>query len=329
MNQDLVSIIVPVYGVERYISECVDSILAQNYRNLEVILIDDGSPDQCGMICDAFAARDSRVRVIHQANAGAANAKNTGLDAAGGEYIAFADSDDWVESDWIEKMLTAAKHENADVVECSFRMDYVDRSEAGNAPETFQDMLFETAEYLRYYPTQWTCALFWNKLFRAELLENVRFHTERRCVDDEFFTYKAVTGANRVLRISDALYHYRQRRSSVTQSEKTLYQRTVDDIDILAERHQWMKAHYPDIATDYLRHDVDTLLYFAGAHPFDRKAVERFRATAKYYFRECLRRFPGKVTFYYAVKALLYKESNFLTAKPQDSAEADMEIFYP
>ena len=101
--KSVVSVIVPVYGVEPYLSACVDSILTQTHRELEVILIDDGSPDQCGMICDAYAARDSRVRVIHQANAGAANAKNTGLDAAGGEYIAFADSDDWVESDWIEK----------------------------------------------------------------------------------------------------------------------------------------------------------------------------------------------------------------------------------
>lgn len=326
--EDMVSVIVPVYNVRRYLCACVDSLLCQTWPCLEVILIDDGSSDGSDRICDEYAARDSRIRVIHQANAGAANAKNAGLDAARGEYIAFADSDDWAEPDWIEKMMSAAAARNADVVECNFHMDYVDSSEYGNCPADFVETLFETRDYLRHYPNQWTCALFWNKLFRASLLEEVRFHTERRCVDDEFFTYKVVTGANRVLRISDSLYHYRQRRSSVTQSEKTLYQRTIDDIDILAERHQWMKAHYPDIAMDYLRHDVDTLLYFAGAYPFNRKAIDKFHATAKYYFRECLRSFPGKVTFYYALKALLWKNRDFNTQLPAPPAETDVEKYY-
>lgn len=324
----IVSIIIPVYNVARYLSACVDSLLCQTRPGLEIVLIDDGSFDGSERICDEYAARDSRVRVIHQTNAGAANAKNAGLDAAVGEYIAFLDSDDWVEPNWLEMMIRASREHDADVVECNFRMDYVDSSEFGNDPEGFEETLFETREYLRHYPTQWSCALFWNKLFRAELLENVRFHTERRCVDDEFFTYKAITGANRVLRIADALYHYRQRRSSVTQSEKTLYQRTIDDIDILAERHQWMKVHYPDIAMDYLRHDVDTLLYFAGNSPFNPQAVERYRATAKYYFRECLRRFPGKVTLYYAMKVLLYRQSAFLTVQPSATGDANMEKYF-
>ena len=327
--ESIVSVIVPVYNVQRYLETCLDSLLCQTWPHLEIILVDDGSNDGSERICDEYAQRDSRVKVIHQVNAGAANAKNVGLDAARGDYIAFMDSDDWAEGNWIETMLTAAKSSNADVVECSFRLDYVGSSEAGNPQGIFQETLFETQDYLRHYPTQWSCALFWNKLFRAELVKNVRFHTERRCVDDEFFTYKAVTGANNVLRIVHELYHYRQRRSSVTQSKKTLYQRTIDDIDILAERHQWVKAHYPDIALDYLRHDVDTLLYFAGNYPFNPQAVERYRATAKYYFRECLRRFPGKVTVYYAVKALLYKEGSFHTEQLPVPAEADMEKYYP
>ena len=323
-----VSIIIPVYNVERYLPECVDSVLAQTHQNLEVILIDDGSPDNCGAICDGYAARDNRVRVIHQTNAGAANAKNAGLDQAQGDYIAFMDSDDWAEPEWIERLLQTAQEQEADVVECNFRMDYVGSSEYGNDPDTFREAVFETEEYLRHYPSRWSCALFWNKLFRASLLTDVRFHRERRCVDDEFFTYKAVTGANRVVRIGDALYRYRQRRSSVTQSEKTLYQRTVDDIDILAERHQWMKCHYPAIAMDYLRHDVDTLLYFAGAYPFDRRAIQRFRITARYYFLECLRQFPGKVIFFYALRALLYRERNFAAGQIRNAAQADVEKYY-
>ena len=329
MKQDLISIIVPVYGVEKYLNACVDSILAQTHKNLEVILIDDGSPDSCGAICDAYALRDTRVRVIHQTNAGAANAKNTGLDTARGDYIAFADSDDWVEPDWIEKMLQAAQTQDAQVVECNFYMSYTDGEEYGNVPASFGEELFTTQEYLRRYLTRWTCALFWNKLFRASLLKEVRFHTKRRCVDDEFFTYKAVTAAERVLRISDALYHYRQRSSSVTQTEKTLYQRTVDGIDILAERHQWMKAHYPAIAMDYLRHDVDTLLYYADNYLFNKVAIDRFRAASQYYFRECLRYFPGRVTCYYAVKILLRKKKNFRTIPNKASMERNIDRYYP
>ena len=201
-------------------------------------------------------------------------------------------------------------------------------SEAGNPQGTFQETLFETQDYLRHYPTQWSCALFWNKLFRAELLKNVRFHTEHRCIDDEFFTYKAVTGANNVLRIADELYHYRQRRSSVTQSPEKRCQRTIDDIDILVERHQWIKTHYPDLSMDYLRHDVDTLLYFAGASSFDQKAMERFRATSRYYFWECLCHFPGRVTFYYALKALLCKKSTFQTEQASETADENMEKYF-
>lgn len=324
--ESIVSVIVPVYNVRRYLEVCLDSLLCQTWPGLEIILVDDGSDDGSEWICDEYATRDSRIRVIHQPNAGSANAKNAGLDAARGDYIAFADSDDWVEPDWIEKMMSAAAAGNADVVECNFSMEYVGNSECGNQPRDFEETRFQTREYLRHYPNQWTCALFWNKLFRAELVKNIRFHTERRCVDDEFFTYKAVTGANRVLRITDALYHYRQRRSSVTQSEKTLYQRTIDDIDILAERHQWMKNYYPEIAVDYLRHDVDTLLYFAGSYPFNLQAIERFRKTAKYFFWECLRCFPGKVTMYYAVKILFYKKFHSdVTEKP---AEADLKKYY-
>lgn len=328
MNQDLISIIVPVYGVEKYLHACVDSILAQTYQNLEVILIDDGSPDHCGVICDEYALCDGRVKVIHQSNAGAACAKNTGLNAAQGDYITFVDSDDWVDPDWIEKMLSAAVSRDADIVECNFRMEYVNDSEYGNVPDSFTEAVFATKDYLRDYPTQWSCAVFWNKLFRASLLTDVRFHEERRCIDDEFFTYKAVGGANRLYRIPDNLYHYRQRRSSVTQSEKNMYQRTIDNIDILVERHQWMKDHYPDIAMDYLRHDVDTLLYFAGTSLFNQKAIDRFRATARYYLLECLRNFPGKLTFYYALRSFFYKDKYFRSQPLPKAADDEMNKYF-
>ena len=101
----MISIIVPVYKAEKYLSRCVDSILGQTYKDLEVILVDDGSPDGSGVLCDAYAAKDSRVRVIHKENGGVSTARNVGLDAAGGDYISFVDSDDYVDPDMYEKMV--------------------------------------------------------------------------------------------------------------------------------------------------------------------------------------------------------------------------------
>ena len=115
----LVSVIVPVYKVEKYLSKCLDSIVNQTYKNLEIILVDDGSPDNSGKICDEYAQKDSRIKVIHKENGGLSSARNAGLDIATGEYIAFADSDDSVHLDFVEKLYRAIKEENADIACCS------------------------------------------------------------------------------------------------------------------------------------------------------------------------------------------------------------------
>jgi glycosyltransferase involved in cell wall biosynthesis len=195
MMDNIVSIIVPVYNVISHLPDCLNSITGQTHKTLQIIIVDDGSTDGSGEICDDYAKRDSRITVIHQDNAGSANAKNAGLDAATGHFIAFVDSDDWVESNWIEKMLAVSIKNDADVVECSFLKEFVSQSENGN-DSNFTSTIFKTEDYLLNYRGNWTCALFWNKLYRSNILKNIRFHKERRCIDDEFFTYKAVTGAN-------------------------------------------------------------------------------------------------------------------------------------
>ena len=304
--QNLVSIIIPVFNVQSYLECCLDSVCAQEYRNLDVLLIDDGSTDSSGELCDLYAKRDSRFRVVHQKNAGAANAKNTGLDLAQGDYVTFLDSDDWCEPNWIQHLLNSAIRENADIVECNFLKEYVNGSESENVYNSLYNGEWETEEYLRMYPAAWSCAIFWNKLFRKSCLNNVRFHTDRRCVDDEFFTYRAITGANKVVRIDEQLYHYRQRQSSVTQTQNTLYQRTIDDIDILKDRYCWMKEHYPSIAMDYLRHDVNSLLYFAENFPFNDIACKHFKVSAWFYLRESLHKFPDALTIFYACRTFVY-----------------------
>lgn len=300
---NLVSIIIPVFNVQDYLECCLNSVCAQVYDNLEILLIDDGSTDSSGKICDMYAEADSRFRVVHQENAGAANAKNSGLDLAQGDFITFLDSDDWVEPAWIQHLLNKALQENADVVECSFFKNYIDGSEAEHTYESLPIGEWSTEEYLRVYPTAWPCAIFWNKMFRHYCLSNVRFHKERRCVDDEFFTYRAIGKANKVMRIDERLYHYRQRQSSVTQTNNTLYQRTIDGIDILKSRYCWVKEYYPHIAIDYLRHDVNSLLYFASNLPFNSTAIKHYKRSARFYLKESLLTFPDRLTVFYACKA--------------------------
>lgn len=117
----MISIIVPVYKVEPFLRRCVDSLVNQTYHDLEIILVDDGSPDNCGKICDEYAATDSRIHVIHKQNGGLSSARNAGLEVARGEYIAFVDSDDWVEADTYAKLYELIQQYNADIAECALR----------------------------------------------------------------------------------------------------------------------------------------------------------------------------------------------------------------
>ena len=144
MEQTVISVIVPIYKVEQYLRQCVDSILNQTHSALEVILVDDGSPDGSGKICDEYAARDSRVRVIHKKNGGLSDARNAGIDIARGDYIAFVDSDDWLEPDTYESMLAAMKKYQAKLV-CAGRFDNSDETgtcTVGLCPEKEEPELF-------------------------------------------------------------------------------------------------------------------------------------------------------------------------------------------
>ena len=128
----LISVIVPIYNVEKYLDRCVDSIINQTYKNLEIILVDDGSPDNCLAICDSWAEKDRRIKVIHKENGGVSSARNSALDIASGDYIGFVDSDDWIEPDMYEILIKNAKKYDADISRCAGLLDYCDRSEEYN-----------------------------------------------------------------------------------------------------------------------------------------------------------------------------------------------------
>ena len=204
----LVSVIIPVYKVEKYLAECVDSVLNQTYRNLEIILVDDGSPDACGAMCDAYAAQDDRVRVIHRPNGGLSVARNAGLEVMTGEWVLFVDSDDWVDLDTLETLLNR-KDERADIIEFGYSYSFVDREEE---QLYFADILCGSRQALGLLVEgQKPMGLAWDKLYRASVIKNLRF-IEGRYYEDAPFVIEALWQCNCFQYLPHACYHYRRER---------------------------------------------------------------------------------------------------------------------
>ena len=207
MNQGLVSIIVPVYKAEKYIHQCIDSLLAQTYKNIEVILVDDGSPDHCGKICDEYAAKDCRVKVIHQQNGGVSVARQTGIDHATGEYSIHADPDDWVELNMIEELVAKAVADNVDMVICDFYRE--SKSDRIHVCQNLGDDLSASA-VLRKILSQQLHGSCWNKLVNRSRIEGIGFTPEDLCIlEDELYNIRILARKIKVSYLPKALYHYR------------------------------------------------------------------------------------------------------------------------
>ncbi len=277
-----ISVIIPVYNVKTYLDQCVKSVLSQSYEALEVILIDDGSTDGSGQLCDSYAKADSRVRVIHQKNGGAAAAKNAGLRVAQGEYLSFLDSDDYLEENAYQHMVDILEETGADVVQCGFRNVYVDGVEV--ITPTGRQVL-STTDYLRRYTTDWTCGLLWDKLYHRRLAEGV-FFEKGHIIDDEFFTYRLMMQANRVIVDPFVVCNYRQRRSGVMRSPTSAQRIVMDKLAYLPLRRERVTKAFPQLAKDFDRHYLNQLLRlsldpFATAESLaqTKKLLRRYRGT--------------------------------------------------
>lgn len=212
--QELISVIVPVYNVEDYIRRCIDSILNQSYKNFELLLIDDGSPDRCGDICDNYATRDNRVRVIHKINGGLSDARNVGIDIAKGSYLTFIDSDDWVHVDYIRSMYELAINRKAEIAVCGFIKTSTEvKQDSSSEVRILEFSNVEALQHLTgklYVPLVVT----WGKLYKANLFRNIRFPVGK-IHEDEFTTYKLLYVANKVVYTPQVLLYYWQRSDSI------------------------------------------------------------------------------------------------------------------
>lgn len=214
----LISIIIPVYNVEKYLSVCLDSIINQTYQNLEIILVDDGSTDSCGRICDEYALKDERVLVIHQQNGGLSAARNSGLDIAKGDYIGFVDSDDYIELDMYEVLLNFAKNNNLDVSMCSAYEVFPGKKVKKRIdcfPPFITENIDEIINEIFINKRGGVAVPVWCKLFKREVVIDKRFKL-RRFYEDVFFVFEWLSNTKRFGRISDYKYYYVQRKGSLT-----------------------------------------------------------------------------------------------------------------
>ena len=207
-----ISIIVPVYNAEKYLGRCVDSILSQTYQNIELILIDDGSCDSSGKIMKEYALRDSRIKIISQANQGPGAARNVGLDVASGEYITFVDSDDFIEPVTYEHMLKCMTEYNADITVCNYR-DREDNSKLAKEEITVLNQEEALNERLV------TCAIsdsLCDKVYRTELWQQIRLPTDRMLSEDTAVIYKIIAQAKRVIGLNKPYYKLYRREGSLS-----------------------------------------------------------------------------------------------------------------
>ncbi|MBQ3328797.1 MAG: glycosyltransferase [Eggerthellaceae bacterium] len=224
----LVSVIVPVYRTEAYLPACVGSILAQTHRELDVVLVDDGSDDGAGAICDAYAARDGRVRVVHQQNGGLSEARNAGLEAARGGWILFVDSDDAILPTMVEELLGAALEADADIAECLFVPVRDDSFDAAMAlpPEQADErnrIVIEPALESMLDP-HWEgrpLAVQWNKLFKRSIFQDLRFPSGKYN-EDEYVIHRELAAARRLVRVPKVLYLYRRHPNAIMANPKPI-----------------------------------------------------------------------------------------------------------
>lgn len=247
MHQPLISVIVPVYKVEAYLDKCISSIVNQTYTNLEIILVDDGSPDNCPAICDVWEKKDSRIKVIHKENGGLSDARNAGIAIASGEHIGFVDSDDYIAPEMYQLLYERMIADGSDIAACGVEMVWEDGTpgrmltRCGNYRLNHQDAMLAIIQetYLKQ-PV-------WYKLYKTNLIRDIIFPVGKYH-EDVFWSYQAVARARQVSVIDTPCYFYTQRSGSIMGDGYSL--KRLDALEAKALRSSFVQAYYPKIAEE-------------------------------------------------------------------------------
>lgn len=304
MNNKLISVIVPVYNVRPYLKRCIDSIIAQTYSNLEILLVDDGSTDGSGELCDVYARQDARVQVIHKKNAGQAAARNDAIDIARGSYLGFVDSDDFIDCRMFEILYQDLTEHDAQISIVTFQ-EFTEEKEATVSRNLMSIECQAGEKILQKLLLEEKIGDFsWNKLYRRELFKEIRYPVGRM-MEDQGIMYKLVDQCTKVTYRPIRLYFYYQRPDS------TLHRRTLkfyeDKWDMGCQRYQYIREKYPDM----LENDAAMMKIVEHCYPYLRKDQRR-RAEMERFLQEFRTEAEGLLDSGFMRKYRLLKQSRAL-----------------
>ena len=272
-----ISVIVPIYKAEAHLPRCIDSILTQTHTNLEIILIDDGSPDNCGKICDEYAKKDSRIKVIHKKNGGVSSARNAGLNIATGDYIAFVDADDYIKNAMYEQLLLVLKETNADISVCNYQYgDYIQEDTLSvtlyNSITACKQLFFSDRfkEGISVAPV--------DKLYKSELFNNLRFLEACHYAEDTLMCVQVFCQAKTIVKKDITLYHYIRSENSAVLAEynqkkptETLAYKTI--LDIIKNKDDELEK--------YIQHRYFELVFYHWKQCYYKRSDKVFKAISK------------------------------------------------
>lgn len=250
---ELISVIVPVYNVEKYLDRCVDSLVNQVYKNLEIILVDDGSPDNCPTMCDAWAQKDSRIKVIHKENGGLSDARNAGMAVATGDYIGFVDSDDYISNNMYQLLHERMISEQSDIAACGVTLVYEDSTSSKELTPEGSYILDNTAAMKAVICESLLKQPVWYKLYKASCVQDIQF-PKGKYHEDVFWTWQAVARAKKISVFDTPCYFYLQRGNSIMGESFSL-----NRLDALEAKCQRM---------DFLQQNFSQLVPYAGTDLF-------------------------------------------------------------
>ena len=239
-----ISVIIPVYGVELYLDKCIESVVNQTYRNLEIILVDDGSPDRCPTICDEWAELDNRIKVIHKKNGGLSDARNAGIRIASGELIGFVDSDDWISEGMYQLLYENMIENNSDISACGVEMVWEDKNLRKRLTPKGQYVLDCREAIEAIIKESILKQPVWYKLYKSELIRNI-FFPEGKCHEDVFWSYQAIGKANKISVFDTPCYYYYQRKNSIMGNTFSL--KRLDLLDAKYERLKYLETYFCEL----------------------------------------------------------------------------------
>ena len=242
----LISVIVPIYNVEKYLQKCVDSIINQTYKSLEIILVDDGSLDNCPKMCDDYAKKDSRIKVVHKENGGLSDARNVGMEVVTGEYVSFIDSDDYISLDFYETLLQTMIDNDSDIVECSV-VKFYENEKFDEYSDDLKVTNYETVDALDGLISENPFKQHvWNKLYKSSVALDI-LYAVGKLNEDEFWTYQVFGIAKKVTRINKTMYYYFQRNGSIMGNGYNI--RRLDALEGKMNRQAYIEKNFPTLTT--------------------------------------------------------------------------------